>query len=189
MADIVEMADLFSTSTSSLAQLIRQADRGALYAVLDACDEPRVPARVQSIRPERAASLYRGAAADELAAIAPYLVRVDTELLEWIAGTLWADPWGIFAITDAGFDALRTHFRKFLLVDGPEGERWYFRFYDPRVLARFLPTCDAAQLTDFFGPVSAYGWTDLEAYGVVLAEQAWFDPAPRGRPRVTLRRP
>lgn len=182
------MADLFTTSTASLTQLVREADRGALYAVLDACDEPRVPAKVKSIRPERAASLYRGAAADELAAIAPYLVRVDAELLEWIAGTLWTDPWGIFAITDAGFDALRTHFRKFLLVDGPEGEPWYFRFYDPRVLARFLPTCDAAQLTDFFGPVSAYGWTDLEAYGVVLAKQAWFDPSARGRPRVTLRR-
>ena len=183
------MADLFTTSGATLTQLVREADRGALYAVLDACDEPRVPARVRAIRPERAASLYRGAAAEELAAIAPWLVRVDAELLEWIAGTIWADPWGIFAVTDAGFDALRTHFRKFLLVNGPEGEPWYFRFYDPRVLARFLPTCDAAQLTDFFGPVSAYGWTEHETYGVVLARQAWFDPTPRARPRVTLRRP
>ena len=54
--------------------------------------------------------------------------------------------------------------------------------------ARFLPTCDAGQLTDFFGPVSAYGWTDTETYGVTLTRQAWFDAPAPSRPRVTLRR-
>lgn len=182
------MPELVSTGPASVGQLIREADRGALYAVLDACDEPRVPLKVRDIRPERAASLYRGAAAEDLAAIAPYLVRADAELVEWIATNLWTAPWGIFAVSDAGFDALRTHFRKFLLVDAPDGDKWYFRFYDPRVLARFLPTCDAVQLTDFFGPVTAYGWTDLDTYGATLARQVWFDTAPHSKPRITLRR-
>ncbi len=181
------MPQVVSTLAAPLAELIRAADRGALYAVLDACDEPRVPAKVGEIRPERAASLYRGPAAEDLAAIAPYLVRADAEFVEWIAGTLWTDPWGVFAVTDAGFDTLRTHLRKFLLVDAPDGDHWYFRFYDPRVLSRFLPTCDAAQLTDFFGPVTAYGWTDHETYGVTLARQVWADTSAPARPRVTFR--
>ena len=83
---------------------------------------------------------------------------------------------------------MRTHFRRFLLVEAPDGDSWYFRFYDPRVLERFLPTCDAAQLTDFFGPVSAYGWTDPGSYGVTLARQAWLEAPARSKPRITLRR-
>ena len=35
-----------------------------------------------------------------------------------------------------------------------EGQRQlYFRFYDPRVLPVFLPTCDAEQRRQVFGPV------------------------------------
>ncbi len=181
------MPPLFSTAAATLNDLIGEADRGALYAVLDACDEPRVPARIREIRPERAASLYTGRAAEDLSAIAPYLVRVDADLLEWIAGTLWADPWGMFAVSTAGFAAVRTHFRKFLRVDAPDDDAWYFRFYDPRVLEKFLPTCDSSQLTEFFGPLTALGWTDRDTYGVTLARQAWFDAAP-SQPRITFRR-
>ena len=32
----------------------------------------------------------------------------------------------------------------------------YFRFYDPRVLRIFLPTCDRKQIVEFFGPVQAF---------------------------------
>jgi uncharacterized protein DUF4123 len=181
------MPELISSRDASLTDLRREADEGRLYAILDACDEPRVPARVQALGPTRAASLYRGDAEQDLAAIAPYLVRVDPDTLDWIAGTLWSDPWGIFAVSEAGMDAVRTHFRKFLLVDAPDGDQWYFRFYDPRVLARFLPTCDAAQLTDFFGPVKSFGWTHPIHYGVVLTRQAWFE-APAAKPRITFRR-
>lgn len=183
------MPELFVRSVESLGALARHADRGALYAVLDACDEPRVPAKVRELGPDRAVSLYRGRAEEDLAAIAPYLAAVDAPLLEWIAASLWTSPWGIFAVAEAGLEQVRTHFRKFLLVEAPDGDSWYFRFYDPRVLERFLPTCDAAQLTDFFGPVSAYGWTDPDSYGVILARQAWLETPLRPKPRVTLRRP
>jgi hypothetical protein len=46
---------------------------------------------------------------------------------------------------------LHKHFRKFLLVSTEEGKQLYFRFYDPRVLRIFLPTCNPAQLVEFFG--------------------------------------
>ncbi len=39
--------------------------------------------------------------------------------------------------------SLRKHFRTFLMVKSPEGDRLYFRYYDPRVLRVYLPTCNA----------------------------------------------
>ena len=90
-------------------------------------------------------------------AIAPYLVRVDPGVLEWIVETLWQEPWGIFIISSSNLEALRKHFRKFLTAEGPGGEEWYFRFYDPRVFEIFLSTCDDAQLAEVFVAVEAYG--------------------------------
>ena len=187
------MIELIATRDANVASLLPDAERGALHAVLDACDEPRVVDKVRALGPGLAVSLYRGAAEFDLAAIAPYLVQVTPDVLQWLTATIWTDPWGIFAISEAPIDTLRTHFRKFLLVDAPDGDAWYFRFYDPRVLARWLPACDEAQLGEFFGPVSSYGWTSMETYGVTLAARKWFEPAlstpaAPARPRIVFRR-
>jgi len=42
------------------------------------------------------------------------------------------------------------------MVKTEDGEQLYFRFYDPRVLRVFLPTCDERQLRDFFGPIDYF---------------------------------
>jgi len=81
-----------------------------------------------------------GWAEDEYWAIAPYLVQVDDAILQWIIENLWKDPWGIFAVTSVGLEALRKHFRRFLKVLDPNGKELLFRFYDPRVLPDFLST-------------------------------------------------
>jgi hypothetical protein len=181
------MPDLVTTSPMTVTRLRQEAERETLFAILDACDEPLVPERVRAMD-DRAVSLYRSPAAEDLSAIAPYLVRVDADTLDWIGATLWNRPWGVFVLSAGDLETLRTHFRKYLLVDGPDGDKWYFRFYDPRVMASFLPAADATQLTDFFGPVTAFAWTDADDYGVTLAVRAMLDPAPASRPRITLRR-
>ena len=48
---------------------------------------------------------------------------------------------------------LRKHFRQFLLAALPDGKQVYFRFYDPRVLRVYLPTCTPEEIYRFFGPV------------------------------------
>lgn len=145
--------------------LRNEAVAGRLYAVLDACDAPEVPRRAAALGP-RAASLYRGDAEERLWAIAPYLAAVDPDTLDWITGACWSEPWGIFAISDAPLESLRTHFRKFLTVEAPTGERLYFRFYDPRVLPGWLASCTPAERGAFFGPVERFATTDPETYGV-----------------------
>ncbi len=46
--------------------------------------------------------------------------------------------------------------RRFLRIKTDDGQQLYFRYYDPRVLSIFLPTCDASQLQEFFGPVNQF---------------------------------
>ncbi len=127
-----------------------------LFAVVDACDEPLVPPKVRELGTERAVSLYRGSAEVDYWAIAPYLVRVDAALLEWIATHLWEKPWGFFALADVQLSELRKHFRRFLTVLDPDGERVYFRFYDPRVLPVFLASAGPAERRQFVGPVEKF---------------------------------
>ena len=129
------------------------ARTGTLWAILDACDTPEVPPKVRQLGSTKAVSLYKGRAEVAYSGIAPYLVSVDETLLAWMGQTLWTTPWGILARADSDLERLRTHFRKFLLVENSKGRKMYFRFYDPRVLQTFLRTCNDAELNEFFGPI------------------------------------
>lgn len=128
-----------------------------VYAVLDGASNEDLLEMLAERQPEHVC-LYRGELAPDLAAVAPYLVRLrpDSVFTEWVVGEGWGGHWGIFAITDADLTALRKHFRRFLMVKSPEGRRVYFRYYDPRVLRTFLPTCNAEELAELFGPVAEY---------------------------------
>jgi hypothetical protein len=128
---------------------------GRLYALFDACGVPAIPEKIRDLK-ERAVSLYRGQAAEDYWAIAPYLVEVDDSLLEWITKTLVGVPWGILVVSDGHLHELWRHFRKFLMVRLPHGDEAYFRFYDPRVLPPFLEACNAKERAAFFGPVHSY---------------------------------
>ncbi len=135
---------------------VLKAAPGTLYAILDACDEPSVPAKVRELGEQRAVSLYRGSAEEEYWAIAPYLACVDEDLLGWIVDNLWNAPWGVFAVAQTDLAGLRKHFRRFLMVEALEGRQVYFRFYDPRVLPRFVQTCTAGEAEQFFGPIEGF---------------------------------
>jgi hypothetical protein len=109
-------------------------------------------------------SLYKGESEELLSAVAPYLFHFqpDSEFGKWLLEKGWGNSWGLFVDTDVSMEELQKHFRKFLMVKTEEEEELYFRFYDPRVLRVFLPTCDVEQLKDFFGPVKYYGMEDEE---------------------------
>jgi hypothetical protein len=139
-----------------------QAEPGPLYAVLDAARDFWIPVHLEEHAPDRV-SLYSGDAAVELANVAPYLVRIDPDstLLPVVIDEGWGESWGVFLTSPAPIAEVRSHLRKFLMVeleDGGEGrpEEAYFRWYDPRVLRVFLPTCTPAEAAEFFGPVGAF---------------------------------
>ncbi len=136
-------------------------EQGRLFAILDACDSPSIPVLCAGLGESRAVSLYRGTAEEQFADIAPYLVHVDTaELLDWVLQFSVTPGWGIMIVASGTLEQLRTHFRKFLKVQGPDGKPMYFRFYDPRVLEMFLPTCNTEQLIQLYGPAELFATRD-----------------------------
>ncbi len=138
------------------------------FAILDAARMGgNALAEARRLEPEHA-SLYKGRSEEVLVDFAPYLFRLDAAATfsQWLLAEGWGQAWGIFCCTTAPLADVHRHLRRFLLV-GLEGDKpIYFRFYDPRVLRAFLPTCDARQLHSFFGPID-YFWLEDEdpAYG------------------------
>lgn len=128
-----------------------------LYAILDAARDVRIPALLTHSNEEQQ-SLYEGVEGDKLAQVAPYLVRVDKDslLLASLVFEGWGHNWAVFLTFTGDFQELRQHLRHFLEVEMPDGKQVYFRFYDPRVLRTFLPTCNADESNQFFGPVKHY---------------------------------
>jgi hypothetical protein len=125
-----------------------------LFAILDAArDETIYPTLRRFAATEQIASLYQGPTAEELAAVAPYLVCLGTgtELFDWIFDNGWGQSWGSFIWSLVGFEELRAHFRKLTKVRTEDGHVLVFRYYDPRVLSVFLPTCGSGQIDEFFG--------------------------------------
>jgi hypothetical protein len=47
---------------------------------------------------------------------------------------------------------MARHFRRLVRVVDEAGTVMLFRFYDPRVLRAFIPTCTAEQRAELFGP-------------------------------------
>jgi hypothetical protein len=68
----------------------------------------------------------------------------------------------MFLKCDAHANTLKRHLRGFLMVRDPAGKRLVFRYYDPRVLRVYLPTCVDEELQSFFGPIGCF-WTEGKA--------------------------
>jgi hypothetical protein len=128
-----------------------------LYAVLDAA---RDLAALNWTREtgEEFQSLYDGASARDLEMFAPYLVRFSkpSPLIGKLVAKAWGKSWGIYLTSAASFPDLRKHFRHFLMAETVGAKIVYFRFYDPRVLRQYLPTCTPQEVRQFFGPIESF---------------------------------
>ena len=150
-----------------LRELLFSAEQLNAYALLDGAVMPDLPTSLYQYEAPNEC-LYRGEIDPELASYAPYLVPLTAEapFTEYVLEG-WGQHWGVFALSTADLRTLRTHFRKFLMVHDPEGQPLYFRYYDPRVLRVFLPTCTAAELDTVFGPVARYVLEDEDPANAV----------------------
>lgn len=98
--------------------------------------------------------LYAGELPDEVRKVAPYLVRfagASSPLLDRLLGAGRGRSLGILLRSRASIDDLRKHLRRFLIARAPSGKTLVFRYYDPRVLRVYLPTCNEAELRFVFG--------------------------------------
>jgi len=129
------------------------------YAVLDGASNPALLDHLYDGERPEFACLFRGELAPDMAECAPYLVRLEqgSPFTEWVTTHCLGNHWGIFALSRGNLPGLLQHFRKHSMVyDGETNLPLLFRYYDPRVLRVFLPTCSNEKMADLFGPVEAY---------------------------------
>jgi hypothetical protein len=98
--------------------------------------------------------LFAGPLSAEIEVVAPYLVHLSYDHEK--TRKFIALAWRLFLRTDAKLDSLRRHLRTFLLVRDYKGNRLMFRYYDPRVMRIYLPTCTTEELKTVFGPIDRF---------------------------------
>ncbi len=126
--------------------------------VLDGASVPPLLEHLHAHQSLEVECLFQGALEPGMSEVAPYLVKLDpaSEFTEWVVGSGWGQHWGTFISSRQDFRTLRNHLRALTLVYRRDGTPLYFRYYDPRVLRIFLPTCTPEQLKQMFGPVDAF---------------------------------
>lgn len=140
-----------------------------LYAVVDGASLGGLLGQLDAHRPLHCC-LYSGDLDPELAQTAPYLVQLtrDNLFTAWLIEA-WGHHPGIFIQAPVDFRSLRTHLRSLLMVRNPQGEVLYFRYYDPRVLRVYLPSCTAQELRQVYGPIQRFAME-----GEKEQELLWF---------------
>lgn len=148
----------------SLKNLLEQNPPCALFAIIDTAQDSALYGKVKS-SPGLKKCLYKSNVhysgthlSKELAAVAPYLISVDLndpffiELL--LAG--WGKNWCIFILSDVHFEIIAEHCSQNLQAQTPDGRILQFRYYDPRILRIYIPTCTDEESKLFFGPLKVF---------------------------------
>jgi len=128
-----------------------------LYGVLDGVMVPDLPNRLYKGQVPNYCLLTGDLPADMVYA-APYLVYLspDSKFADWVFQEAFGKHWGIFVQSPRSMIEMRRHFRALMQTFDERGNPMKFRFYDPRVLSRFLPTCNGGELKALFGEVQAF---------------------------------
>lgn len=141
-----------STPPVAVSHLLERYPEERCYALVDAARKRSVYSLLCEFPRELCSLLYQDDG--ELAPCAPHLVAIEQQTRERVL-SLWNQQCVVFVWSRGNLSQVRRHFRKFLLVK-VDGRQLYFRFYDPRVLRVFLPSCTQAERTEFYGELRAF---------------------------------
>jgi len=128
-----------------------------LFGIVDGAQDLELAYEAKCLYGQEITSLFAGDMAAAAADVAPYLVPIDPA-----SGYLenWAQRWGknagILLTTTAELARLQAHLREIFVVQDEQGQQFFFRYYDPRVLRVYLPTCNADETSFVFGTVRRY---------------------------------
>ena len=139
-----------------------------VFAILDGASVPDLRIKLFETRPPHYC-LFRGELKPDMAEVAPYVVQLATgnAFTDWVLSECFGKHWGIFAHSRQSIKEMRRHFRALVTVYDETGKPMIFRFYDPRVLQTFLPSCTSDELKTFFGTVDTIFAENVEAKNLV----------------------
>ena len=127
-----------------------------LYTIVDACQAPELIELARSKFGQPTRMLFKGKAAvhEDVESFAPFFIPIDLE-------TDFLEHWATYRDKNAGIlftsaaepRTIFRHLRNIFIVQDETGQEHFFRFYDPRVLRTYLPTCTDEEKDIFFGPI------------------------------------
>jgi len=121
----------------------------AVFAVLDASRDSRIPVFLE-------ASRERYAALDPIGRTQAFVVALpsNAQLLDVLIKDGWGHGWGFYGTSQRSLDDVRGHFGNYVNLITPAGGSLTFRFWDPRVLRALVPVMSQQEAESFFGPFS-----------------------------------
>lgn len=145
------------------------SDGSPVYAILDGASIEDLPMKLYEMQPPNYC-LFRGELEPDMASVAPYLVALFPRepFTEWLLKDSFGKHWAVFLQSTRSLKDLRGHFRSLVTVFNEDGNPMIFRYYDPRVLTKYLPTCTDQELVEFFGGVKRF-FAEVPAKGSMMA--------------------
>jgi len=143
----------------------------SLYGLVDGAQDLALASEAKCLFGQQIRMLFEGDVAAALADVAPYLVPIDPDsgyLENWACR--WGQNVGVLLTTSAAQEQLFRHLRDLFVVQDEAGQSYFFRFYDPRVLRLYLPTCTSLERSLFFGPIGRFLLCGEEPGSVLLLE-------------------
>ncbi len=128
-----------------------------LYCVLDGVLVPDLPIKLAEARVPHFC-IVTGELDPAMAHAAPYLAYLspDSKFADEVLSEGFRKNWGTLFHSHRSLLEMRRHFRALHQVFDENGNPFKFRYYDPAVLRKFLPTCNAGELKTFFGDVETF---------------------------------
>ena len=122
-----------------------------IFGIFDCARHPDLFDLVSRTYRERGC-LFAGDLQPVLERAAPMLLELQPRdgLTDELLRRGWNDAWCTLLEADCNFASLRRHLRKLLRVRTVDGRLLLFRYYDPRVLRAYFPTCTADELDTMY---------------------------------------
>lgn len=141
-----------------------------VWAVLDTAKDPKIFGLVSQCYLEKCC-LFAGEIDPVLERSAPHLIQLSPRdsVSDSLLALGWGQAWGIFLQSDDSLRTLRRHLRTILRVKDDTGRHLLFRYYDPRVLRVYLPTCLTGELKTVFGSSIIRFRVESEDPGTVIS--------------------
>jgi hypothetical protein len=140
-----------------------------LYCILDGASVDDLPMRLYETDTPNYC-LFRGELEPDELYAAPYVAMLlpGSTFAEWVFDNCSGNHWGIFAHCRHSLKEMRRHCRALVNVVDEKGNPMIFRYYDPRVIRKFLPTCTSEELETLFGKIETL-FAETEDGGTLTA--------------------
>lgn len=157
-------ADAPATSPGGVRLARGLSAQHALWAVIDGAGALELVFHARRLG-HRVYTLFDGDMAAEVATSGPCLVPISQR-------GAFADVWANWLGKSAGvlvegsedLDRVLGQMRSAFVVRGEDEQAYFFRFYDPRILREYLPSCRPEELDALFGGV-VHAWIVESADG------------------------